>query len=207
MAKGIDSAGLLRAARERSGLSQRALAERAGTSQSVVARIELGQTSPTVPTLNRLLDAAGATMDVPVVAGPDLVARTRAFFAAAPATGIVSAYVFGSTARRARHRESDVDVAVVLDRKTYPQPGDRAGQRVRLAAELVAALGVNDVDLIVLNDVPPGLARAIVLDGVLVADFDAAADRDFVTYVQLRHADLEPFLRRAAVLKRAALSR
>lgn len=46
-------------ARERAGLSQRALAQRAGTAQSVVARIELGATSPTTVTLRRLLDAAG----------------------------------------------------------------------------------------------------------------------------------------------------
>jgi predicted nucleotidyltransferase len=172
-----------------------------------VARIELGQTSPTVPTLNRLLAAAGLAMDVPGNAEADLVALARAFFAAARSPAIVSAYVFGSTARGARHRESDADVAVLLDRKTHRHPRDRADLRVRLAAELVAALGINDVDVVVLNDAPPGLARAIVLDGVRVADFDPATDRDFATHVQLRYADLEPFLRRTAVIKRVALAR
>jgi len=43
----------------RTGLSQRRLASRAGTVQSVVARIELGQTSPAWETLARLLAAAG----------------------------------------------------------------------------------------------------------------------------------------------------
>jgi len=55
----IDAAALVREARERAGLSQRALAQRAGTVQSVVARIELGRTSPTLTTLERLLAAAG----------------------------------------------------------------------------------------------------------------------------------------------------
>ena len=50
---------LLRQARTRAKLSQRELARRAGTTQSVVARIEKGQTSPTFETLERLLDAAG----------------------------------------------------------------------------------------------------------------------------------------------------
>lgn len=50
---------LLREARARAGLSQRALAERARTAQSVVARIERGQTSPSWDTLERLLGAAG----------------------------------------------------------------------------------------------------------------------------------------------------
>jgi transcriptional regulator with XRE-family HTH domain len=50
---------LLREARERAGLTQRALARRAGTSQSVVARIELGRADPSTATLARLLAAAG----------------------------------------------------------------------------------------------------------------------------------------------------
>lgn len=50
---------LLRAARRGAGLTQRELARRAGTAQSVVARIESGQTSPAADTLARLLAAAG----------------------------------------------------------------------------------------------------------------------------------------------------
>src|SRR5437762_13140029 len=56
------AASLLRQARTRAGLSQRAIARRAGTAQSVVARIESGQTSPTWETLGRLLDAANVDM-------------------------------------------------------------------------------------------------------------------------------------------------
>jgi transcriptional regulator with XRE-family HTH domain len=53
------AAEILQRARARAGLSQRELAKRAGTSQSVVARIEQGTTSPTWETLERLLAAAG----------------------------------------------------------------------------------------------------------------------------------------------------
>ena len=53
------SGALLRAARTRAGLSQRALARRARTAQSVVARIESGDTSPSFDTLLRLVHAAG----------------------------------------------------------------------------------------------------------------------------------------------------
>ena len=52
-------ADLLREARTLGGLSQRQLARRAGTAQSVVARIEGGQTSPSWATLARLLGALG----------------------------------------------------------------------------------------------------------------------------------------------------
>lgn len=53
------SGRLLRAARQRAGLTQRELARCAGTSQSVVARIEQDRTDPGTATLARLLAAAG----------------------------------------------------------------------------------------------------------------------------------------------------
>src|SRR5437773_3844548 len=56
------AARLIRRARRRAGLSQRALGRVAGVPQSTVARIELGQLSPRVDTLERLLRAAGQTL-------------------------------------------------------------------------------------------------------------------------------------------------
>lgn len=56
----VDTLGrLLSEARRRAGLTQRELARRAETSQSVVARIEQGRTDPSTATLARLLAAAG----------------------------------------------------------------------------------------------------------------------------------------------------
>jgi predicted transcriptional regulator len=60
--KVMDAASLLQAARGRAGLAQRDLARKARTAQSVVARIELGETSPSWATLTRLLKAAGFTL-------------------------------------------------------------------------------------------------------------------------------------------------
>lgn len=51
-------------ARLRAGLSQRELAERAGTSQSAVARIEAGAVSPSLETVRRLLAACGFELQV-----------------------------------------------------------------------------------------------------------------------------------------------
>lgn len=59
MAAPVYASDLLKAARERAGLSQRELARKAKTAQSVVARIELGTTSPSLSTLTGLLAAAG----------------------------------------------------------------------------------------------------------------------------------------------------
>jgi transcriptional regulator with XRE-family HTH domain len=58
----MSAARLLKYARRRSGLSQRALASAAQVPQSTVARIELGALSPRVDTLERLLRAAGQTL-------------------------------------------------------------------------------------------------------------------------------------------------
>jgi len=58
----LDASTLLQAARERARLTQRQLAKRARTAQSVVARIELGETSPSWSTLARLLKAAGFSL-------------------------------------------------------------------------------------------------------------------------------------------------
>ncbi|MDX1567599.1 MAG: helix-turn-helix domain-containing protein [Longimicrobiales bacterium] len=206
---GIDAADLLRSARARAGLSQRDLAHRAGTSQSVVARIELGQTSPTVSTLNRLLEAAGFR---PVVdlgekegAAEELVRRLRGQLQRESPPGLASVYLFGSTAREAQHRESDVDVAVLLDRSVYPDRSARTDLRVRLSSRLVAVLGRNDVDLVVLNDLPALFARSIVLGGRKVIAPIPELDHAFVRDVQLRAADLEPFLRRTRAIKLQAL--
>ena len=65
-----DAAQLVREARSRAGLSQRELASRARTSQSVVARVEAGKTLPGSDTLTRLLAAAGFELRAALVPRP-----------------------------------------------------------------------------------------------------------------------------------------
>lgn len=61
---GVDAAAHLRRARLAAGLSQRALAARAGTSQAAVAAYERGHKDPGASTFIRLLAAAGGRLDV-----------------------------------------------------------------------------------------------------------------------------------------------
>ena len=70
MNKTLDPSHLVRTARMRAGLSQRALAERAGTAQSVVARVESGTTDPSSATLRRLLEAADVELRCSLVDRP-----------------------------------------------------------------------------------------------------------------------------------------
>ena len=62
----MTSGALLSAARERAGLTQRQLAERAGTSAAAICEYESGRRIPRVDTLRRIIDATGATLAVEV---------------------------------------------------------------------------------------------------------------------------------------------
>jgi predicted transcriptional regulator len=61
------SAELLRA-RLRAGISQTELAERMGTSQSAIARLESGQTLPSTKTLIRFAEATGSKIELRLLA-------------------------------------------------------------------------------------------------------------------------------------------
>lgn len=63
---------LLREARKRSGLSQRRLALRAGTSQDAISRIERGVEHPTMERLDSLLGALGERLHASVAPGLDV---------------------------------------------------------------------------------------------------------------------------------------
>ena len=55
----MNAAELIRRTRERHGISQRSLALRAATGQAAISRIERGEVSPSVDTVERLLAAMG----------------------------------------------------------------------------------------------------------------------------------------------------
>ena len=66
----IDAANVLKQARTRHALDQRSLARRAGTTQAQVSRIERGVSSPSVATLQRLMEAMGEGLELRTTAGP-----------------------------------------------------------------------------------------------------------------------------------------
>lgn len=121
--------------------------------------------------------------------------------------GVVAVYVHGSHANGRSHRESDVDVGVLLRHAHFPTARERFEAGLRLHADLQPLLGGVPLDLVVLNDAPPGLAAAIAAGGRLVYCADAELEHDFRRDSQLRAADLLPFLRRTAAIKREAIGR
>ncbi len=124
----------------------------------------------------------------------DVVERLGAYFAREGPPGVLAAYLFGSHATGRAARESDVDVAVVVDPTCRPE--DSFELRVRVSSDLVGVLHANDVDVLVLNEAPPVLAARVLREGVRVYCRDEEALRAFALGRLLRAGDLEPFLRR-----------
>lgn len=65
----MNAGRLVRYARRRAGLTQRALAAKASVPQPAIARIERGAVSPRLDTVLPLLEAAGFTLEVAPVIG------------------------------------------------------------------------------------------------------------------------------------------
>src|SRR3954451_9959252 len=98
---------LLRSARDEAGLSQAALATRAGTSQSAIARYERGVATPSIATLERLLMTCGRKLIVDsepagslaAVNGSPVRRHRRELLALARRHGARNVRLFGSVAR------------------------------------------------------------------------------------------------------------
>jgi predicted nucleotidyltransferase len=140
--------------------------------------------------------------------GSDIEARlSEAFEQRRQDAGVVSAYLFGSHAANRAHRASDIDVGVLLDRSVHATRRARFDARLRLIADLGAALGTTAVDLVVLNDAPPHLARHVMSEGRRLFCADPETDHAAMRTALSRAADLEPFLRRTRRVKLDRLAR
>lgn len=142
---------LIGRARRRAGLTQQELADAAGLTQSVVSAYETGRRQPTLPTLFRLLAAAGFEPHVvlrpsrPSTADRRLLKTVRSHLEEmqriAARHGASNLRGFGSVARGDDQEGSDIDLLVDLDNDAD------LFSLVRLERELSELLGV-DVDVI-----------------------------------------------------------
>ena len=103
---------------------------------------------------------------------------------------IQAAYVFGSVARRRARADSDVDVAVLVDRRV--PPGRILKYRLKLMADLGTALHRSDVDVVILNEASPLLAHRVLSQGTLVFERSASARVRFQTKTAGLYLDLIP---------------
>jgi hypothetical protein len=105
---------------------------------------------------------------------------------------VLEAYLFGSSATGAARAHSDVDVAVYLGDPR--PPSSPFGYAADLAAALMAALGTNRVDVVVLNDAPPLLYHRVLRDGRRILSRDPRATTTREGYALSRYCDWVPQL-------------
>lgn len=104
---------------------------------------------------------------------------------------VVAAWLFGSRARGTARPDSDVDVAVLLDRA----PEGFEDQPWELEARLAERVGLS-VQLVVVNRAPADLVRRVLRDGVLLVDRDRAARLRFEVAARNAYYDMTPIWRR-----------
>lgn len=168
---GVDepAGSLLRDARARAGLSQAELGRRAGVTQSVISAYEAGARQPALPTLARLIRAAGFDLDMKLRPATDRLvgpvgrrltpARRAKAREIAAAHGVTNLRVFGSVVRGEDRPNSDLDLlADIAGRVGLVGLG-------RCQRDLEQLLGV-PVDLIPARDLKPGVAEEVLTEAI-----------------------------------------
>jgi len=110
---------------------------------------------------------------------------------------VLDAYLFGSAARGSPGPLSDVDVAVWIENDRSPDPA--FGYGAALATDLMAGLGRNRVDVVILNQAPALLYHRVLRDGVRLVSRDPSATTTREGRALSRYCDYLPQLRKIDV--------
>ncbi len=105
---------------------------------------------------------------------------------------VLEAYLFGSHATGRAQAHSDIDVAVYID--ALKTPDAAYGYTADLTAHLMAALGSNEIDVLVLNQAPPVLYHRVLRDGLRLLARDLRATTTREGYALSRYCDYLPQL-------------
>jgi hypothetical protein len=145
-------------------MTQVQLASRASVAQSVVSAYESSSREPSLPTLRRLVAAAGFDLDVQLVPSvPKSTRRTSVdtnasrLLRALRTLGARNVRLFGSVARGDDGPESDIDLLVDI----APDIGLFALGRMRSEAERI--LG-SSVDIVPANSLKPDVAERVLAE-------------------------------------------
>jgi uncharacterized protein len=162
------SGTLLREARRRAGLTQAELADRAGTTQSVISAYESDRRQPALATLAELIEATGMVLEVRVrtsrpidrLTGPvgrRIRRNRRPLIEAAAGHGITHLRVFGSVARGEDRPDSDVDLLADI-------PEGVGLLELGRAREEMERILKTRVDLVPVGDLKPEVAKRVTKD-------------------------------------------
>ena len=123
----------------------------------------------------------------------------------APRGEVLDAYLFGSCARGQAQSHSDIDIAVYVDEALVDN--GNFGYRAKLTTALMAGLGYNDIDLVVLNCAPPLLYHRVLRDGIRVFSRDLSATTTREGQALSRYCDFVPQLAKMDAARRFAENR
>jgi predicted nucleotidyltransferase len=102
---------------------------------------------------------------------------------------VVAAYLFGSAGTERATAMSDIDIAVLVD------GGISLMDELSLSADVAAALGRDDVDLLVLNSARNDLQHVVISEGELILDRDPLKTSEFIEKVLSVHKDYGIYMR------------
>lgn len=106
---------------------------------------------------------------------------------------VLDAYIFGSWARGDAQGHSDIDVAVYLQEEFFASAAF-SDIDAALAADLMSTLGMNQVDVVILNQAPPLLYHRVLRDGIRVLSRHPAATTTREGRAYSRYCDYVPQL-------------
>jgi len=113
---------------------------------------------------------------------------------------VLEAYLFGSRARGDAQAHSDVDVAVYVDAARLPHAP--FGYRAASTTYLMAGLGTNRVDVVVLNQAPPLLYHRVLRDGIRLLARDLKVTTTREAQALSRYCDYVPQLAKIEAARR-----
>ena len=105
---------------------------------------------------------------------------------------VIAVYLFGSFARGTEGPLSDVDIAILLEPATNPDK--LATLTLHYTQAVLAALGTDEVSVVVLNTAPLPLRYRVIRDGLVLLDRSPSLRRDFEVRTQSAYLDFKPAL-------------